>query len=183
MIEPGGTRARRFGAAGAFCIAAIALITSPVRAQTGCSGATCIVEITMPVSDVIRITASPSIVDLGSPTLGDFTTGYRDVIGPASTIVVKANRAFQVQISGTSATFGYTGSLANPLKPATDLQWATSQAGLSSAPNDFSSVMTLMSGTATASASTSLYFRTAWVITRDVPGTYSFAVSLTLSAP
>jgi hypothetical protein len=152
-------------------------------AQTGCSGATCVVEITMPVSDVIRITASALTIDLGSPSLSDFTAGYRDVIGPAATVAVKANRAFQVQIGGASATFAYAGPLANPLKPASDLQWAATQAGLSSAPNDFGSAATLMNGAATAGATTSLYFRTRWVMTRDVSGTYSLAVTLTLSAP
>ena len=161
----------------------LALLASRAGAQTGCSGASCVVEITMPVSDVIRITASASTIDLGSPTLSDFTAGYHDVIGPGLTVAVKANRSFQVQLSGGGAAFGYAGPLADPLKPATDLKWATSQGGLSGSPNDMTGTFALMNGTATASATTSLYFRTLWVITRDVPGTYSLPVALTLSAP
>jgi hypothetical protein len=40
-----------------------------------------------------------------------------------------------------------------------------------------------MQGNASASAQASLYLRTLWSFTRDVPGNYSMGIRFTLSAP
>jgi hypothetical protein len=165
-------------------VAAIPLLAArPATAQLGCSGATCTVEITMPVTDVLRLTLSTGGIPLGTPDETDFTNGYKDFIGAAVTATVKANRPFHVQVSGGSPLFGYAGSLPNPSKPASDLRWATSQAGLAGASNDMGTPGLLMNLGASASAQASLYLRTLWNFTRDVPGTYSMSIRFTLSAP
>lgn len=164
---------------------ALLLLVAPVRlvAQLGCAAATCTVEVTMPVSDVVRITTSQASVALGTPAVSAFTAGYLDVSGAATTVTVKSNRAFRVQIVGTTASFSYGGSFANPAKPASDLKWATSQAGLTSTTNTMGTTATLMNTGAAAAATQSLFLRTVWLYSRDVPGTYTLVVALTLSAP
>lgn len=170
--------ATRWGALGVLLLSPAAL-----PAQLGCSAATCTVEITLPVSDVMRLSVSQTSVSLGAPTIADFTAGYRDINGAAAVVTVKANRAFQVQLVGTTSTFAYSGTFANPVKPASDLTWATSQAGLSSSGNTAATSLTFIDQSASGSANQSLFLRTMWSFARDVPGTYSIVLSLTISAP
>jgi len=150
-------------------------------AQLGCAGARCTVEITMPVTDVLRLSLDASGVALGSPTESDYLAGYRDIAGAVS-VTAKANRAFQVQINGVSGTFTYTGSFADPAKPASDLRWATSAAGLGSTTNHLGAPSMLFNQGAGA-ITTSLFLRTLWSFTADVPGTYALAIRFTFSAP
>lgn len=161
----------------------LAFATRPSQAQLGCAGSACTVEVTLPVSDVMRISLSSTGVSLGSPTENDYRNGYRDVAGPAVTATVKANRAFQVQVVGNGATFQYAGSSTNPNKAASDLRWSTSQAGLASTTNHMGTAATLLNSGPGSSVQASLYLRTLWDFTRDVPGTYSMAIRFTLSAP
>ena len=165
-------------------LSCLAVFTMPyvARAQVGCVGATCTVEITMPVNDVLRLTLSTASIGLGTPTVGDFTAGYRDVFGAAATVTAKANRAFRVQMAGGSASFVYSGSLPNPSKPATDLEWATTQAGLATTTFTMGATATLINSAA-AAISQPIYFRTLWLFNRDVPGSYSLTVSFTFSSP
>ena len=137
----------------------------------------------MPVNDVVRLTLSQTSIGLGTPTGSDYANGYRDVSGAAATVTVKANRAFRVQVVGAAPNFTYSGAFSNPNKPATDLQWATSQAGLASTTNTMGATATLLNQGASASATQLLFLRTLWHFSTDVPGTYSLAVSVTLAAP
>jgi hypothetical protein len=150
-------------------------------AQLGCAGTTCTVEITMPVTDVLRLSLDASGLALGSPTESDYFAGYRDIAGAVS-VTAKANRAFQVQISGVSGTFTYTGPLADPAKPASDLRWATSAATLGSTTNHMGASSMLFNQGAGA-ITTALFLRTLWSFTTDVPGTYSLAIRFTFSSP
>jgi hypothetical protein len=166
-------------------VAAALLLASMTRqagAQLGCTGATCTVEITMPVTDILRLSLSVPSVVLGTPSDVDFSAGFRDVPGSAVDVTVKANHPFSLQMAGLSPTFNYSGSMANPLKPASHLLWATSAAGLTGTPYTMATPATLFSGGAT-SITQSLYFRTLWNFATDVPGTYSLTISFTLSAP
>ena len=156
--------------------------TRQAGAQLGCSGATCTVEISMPISDILRVSLSVPSVALGSPSDLDYSAGYRDVAGPAVDVTVKGNRPVSLQMSGLSPTFGYLGTMSNPLKPASHLVWATSAAALNGSPFNMGTPATLYSGAAT-STTLSLYFRTLWNFATDVPGTYSLTISFTLSAP
>jgi len=156
--------------------------TRQAGAQLGCSGATCTVEISMPISDILRVSLSVPSVGLGSPSDVDYAAGFRDVAGPAVAVTVKANRPVSLQMAGQSPTFGYAGTMSNPIKPATDLLWATTAAGLNGTPFNMGSPATLYSGGPT-SVTQSLFFRTLWNFATDVPGTYSLTISFTLSAP
>jgi hypothetical protein len=163
-------------------LALLAVATRQAQAQLGCSGATCTVEITMPVSDVLRLSLSASSVALGSPVEADFQVGYRDVSGAAVNVTAKSNRAFTVQLSSVTPAFSYSGTLTNPNKPASHLLWATSAGGLATTTNTFGTTTTFLSQDA-ASVTSPLYLRTLWSFANDVPGTYSLTVRLTLSAP
>jgi hypothetical protein len=156
--------------------------TRQAAAQLGCSGATCTVEISMPITDILRVSLSAASVSLGSPTDVDYAAGYRDVAGPAVDVTVKANRPFSLQMAGQSSTFGYAGSMSNPMKPASHLLWATTAAGLNGTPFDMGTPATLFSSGAT-SITQPLFFRTLWNFATDPPGTYSLTISFTLSAP
>jgi hypothetical protein len=88
---------------------------------------------------------------------------------------VRASAAFW------TATNTSPGAPARTDKPAADLKWATSAGGpfnpLATAD------ATLVSGSATASSATTLYFQTLYSWTVDTPGNYSLSVVLTLTAP
>jgi hypothetical protein len=156
------------------------LIPRQAWAQLGCAGATCTVEVSMPIVDVLRLSVSASSVSLGAPTDADYQAGYKDVM-PVS-VTVSANRPVMVQVTGLASLFSYSGSMANPGKPASQLLWATSAAGLSSTTNHMGTLLTFVSQNA-GSAVIPLYLRTLWSYAIDVPGTYSLGISFTLSAP
>ena len=171
--------ARRWVAVAA---AFLVVMTRQAGAQLGCSGATCTVEISLPINEILRVSLSASSVGLGSPSDVDYAAGFRDVPGPAVDVTVKANRPFSLQMAGLSPTFGYAGTMSNPIKPASDLLWATTAAGLSGTPFNMGTPATLFSS-GPMSVTQSLFFRTLWNFTTDVPGTYSLTISFTLSAP
>jgi hypothetical protein len=168
------------------CLAGLAVaLAAPTRqaaAQLGCAGASCTIEISMPVADVLRLTLSSGSVALGTPVEADFTAGHRDVNGAAVTVTARSNRDYAVQLDGVSPTFSYAGTLANPGKPASDLRWATSAAGLGASTSHFGATTTLMSR-GPGSVTVPLFLRTLWSFSSDVPGSYSLAIRFTLSAP
>jgi hypothetical protein len=164
----------------AAALAACAIfVARQAGAQLGCAGATCTVEISMPVVDVLKLSVGASSVALGTPTDADYLAGFRDA---ALSVTVSANRPVTVQVGGMAATFGYSGPMTNPAKPASDLRWATSAAGLSSTTNHMGSLLTLASQSA-GSTVIPLHLRTRWSYATDVPGTYSLGISFTVSAP
>jgi hypothetical protein len=167
--------------AGASCLL-LAGFTRQAHAQLGCAGATCTVEISMPVVDVMRLSLSGSSVALGSPGVTDFEVGFRDVSGPAVNVTIKSNRALSVQVGGVAGSFTYSGSFANPAKPSSDLLWATSAAGLTTTTNHMGTTTNFLSQGA-GSVVVPLYLRALWNFDADVPGTYSLAISFVVSAP
>lgn len=172
------------GAVRWWCFALVTLLAArPAAAQLGCSGNSCTVEIRMPTVDVMRISVSTSSVSLGTPGEADYTAGFRDVAGAAVTATVKANRAYQVQVSGATPTFTYSGKFANPNKPASELKWATTQGGLAGTSNHMGTSAVLLNNKPGGPLQASLYLRTLWNFQRDVPGAYSMSVRLTVSAP
>ena len=161
-------------------LACTVLLTRQAAAQLGCSGSTCTVEVSLPVVDVLKLSVGASSVALGTPTDADYLAGYRDV--GAVSVTVSANRPVVVQIGGQAGTFGYSGAMTNPAKPASDLLWATSAAGLTSTTNHLGSLLTFVSQSA-GSTVTPLHLRTRWSYATDVPGTYSLGITFTLAAP
>jgi len=182
-VRERGARRRRLLARAVVPVVAVAAIAMPARAQLGCSGSSCTVEIAVPISDVLRISLSTTGVPLGAPGEADYASGFLDVTGPAVTAIVKANRPFQVQVVGAQAMFGYTGSHPDPAKPASDLLWATTQAGLAGTTNHMGIAGLLMNQGASGNARMPLYLRTLWSFTSDRPGSYSLPIRFTLSAP
>lgn len=117
---------------------------------------------------------------LNAPTaMSDFSSGNTiQVATTGPTFVVKANRAYKVQISAATAAF--TGS--TYAKPASDVAWSTSSSGtfvgLSTSAADVDA------GSATAgSTSVGVFYKTTYNFTADVPGTYNLDVKFTLVAP
>jgi hypothetical protein len=161
--------------------------TCSVSTSTRPSSVQCTVSVTMNTSDILKLTLTSTSAALGTPTETDFTNGFRDVTGAITSATVKANRAFRLQVVGNTANFTFTNSggnsFANPNKPASDLIWATTQAGLTASTNNMGTAATLISQGGTPGVSQSIFFRTKWQFNRDVPGTYALVVNFTLSAP
>jgi hypothetical protein len=168
--------------AGFTALVLLALTPRQAQAQLGCSGATCTVEITMPVGDVLRLSLNAGSIALGNPVEGDFQVGYRDVSGTAVNVTAKSNRPFTVQLSSVTPTFSYSGTMANPNKPASDLLWATSAGALATTTNTFGTTTTYLNQGA-GSITSPLFLRTLWSFASDVPGTYALTVRMTVSAP
>ena len=165
------------GAAGVMLV----LAASKAMGQATCTGNPCSVQITASatVNDVLRLTLSGTTTSLGTPAETDYDAGFKDVAGPTAS--VKSNRPWHVDLAGAAATFSYSGSLANPNKPATDLLWGTSAGTYGN--NMGSSAVLLNGATGTGSASQAIFFRTLWSWASDVPGAYSLVINVTLAAP
>lgn len=150
--------------------------STPLLAQCS-SGNSCTVTISMPVASVLRLSLSTTVTDLGTPTAADFTAGYRDATGP--TVTVKANRAWQLTVAGQGTQFTYSGSLADPNKPLSDLTWSVTPSGYG---NTLAIPAAFGSG-GPGLTTGPIYFRTHWDFLRDIPGDYQSVVSFTLAAP
>jgi hypothetical protein len=120
---------------------------------------------------------------LAAPTTADFDAGFNTTTGP--TLTVSANAAWTLHLR-SAATF-WTATNTSPsapartTKPAADLRWSTASNGAFSALTIGD--VTLVTGSATASNPTTLYFQTLYNWTLDTPGNYSLSVVLTLTSP
>lgn len=132
---------------------------------------------------VVRLQVNAGSTTLTAPTPADFDAGYNSTTGP--TLTVSANAPWMLQVRASAASWTATntspGAPARTNKPAADLKWATGAGGPFS-PLSTTDV-TLVSGSATASNATTLYFQTLYSWTNDTPGNYSLSVVLTLTAP
>lgn len=135
------------------------------------------------IGDVLQLTLSSTTTTLTAPSSADYDAGFVLNTGPTAT--VRGNRAWRLQISAATATWGATntqpGVSAWTNKPAGDLLWSTAAGGpftaLSTTP------ATVTSGNASAGTGSSFFFRTAYSWALDTPGAYSLAVVFTLVAP
>ena len=132
---------------------------------------------------VVRLQMSAGSTSLTAPTTSDFDAGFNATTGP--TLTVSANAAWTLHIRAAAALWTATnttpGVAARVNKPAGDLKWSTASAGTFSALS--ASDATLVSGSATASNATTLYFQTLYNWALDTPGSYSLSVVLTLTSP
>ena len=132
---------------------------------------------------VVRLQMSAGATSLTAPTTSDFDAGFNATTGP--TLTVSANAAWTLHIRAASAlwtaTNTTTGVAARVNKPAGDLMWSTASGGAFSALS--ASDATLVSGSATASSATTLYFQTLYDWAQDTPGSYSLSIVLTLTSP
>lgn len=172
-----------------FAILAILLAASGVRARAQCTAAgapaTCSQpgSVSMTAGRVVRLQMSAGSTSLTAPTTTDFDAGFNSTTGP--TLTVSANAAWTLHIRAASALWTATntmsGVVARANKPAADLKWSTASGGSFTALS--TSDASLVSGGATASNATTLYFQTLYNWSLDTPGNYSLSIVLTLTSP
>jgi hypothetical protein len=137
----------------------------------------------MTAGRVVRLQVSAGSTPLTAPTPTDFDAGFNATTGP--TFTVSANAAWTLYLRASSALWTAAntspGAPARTTKPAADLRWSTASNGTFAALT--TTDVTLVSGAATASNATNLFFQTLYNWTLDTPGNYSLTVVLTLTAP
>ena len=140
-------------------------------------------SVSMTAGRVVRLQMSAGSTSLTAPTTADFDAGFNSTTGP--TLTVSANAAWTLHIRAATAvwtaTNTTTGVVARVNKPAADLMWSTASGGTFTALSG--SDANLVSGTATASNATTLYFQTLYNWALDTPGNYSMSIVLTLTSP
>jgi hypothetical protein len=165
------------------------LVVAGLDAQAQCtasgSPASCSQSgsVSMTAGRVVRLQMSAGSTSLTAPTTADFDAGVNSTTGP--TLTVSANAAWTLHIRAASAlwtaTNTTTGVAARVNKPAADLEWSTASNGTFTALSTTDT--NLVSGPATASSATTLYFQTLYNWALDTPGNYSMSVVLTLTSP
>jgi hypothetical protein len=137
----------------------------------------------MTAGRVVLLQVSAGSTALTPPTPTDFDNGFNATTGP--TLTVSANAAWTLHLRASSAVWTATntsaGAPARTTKPAADLKWSTASNGAFSALT--TTDVNLVTGAATASNVTSLFFQTLYNWTLDTPGNYSLSVVLTLTSP
>jgi hypothetical protein len=176
-----------------FGIALMAMLigssTRPRAADGQCNasgnGGTCnqTGSVSMTAGRVVRLQMTAASTALTSPTPTDFDAGFNATTGPTLTISSNAAWTLHIRSAATfwTATNTSPGAPARTTKPAADLKWSTAGAG----PFNTLTIsdVNLVTGVATASSATTLFFRTNYSWTLDTPGNYSLAIVLTLTSP
>jgi hypothetical protein len=177
----------RLGASVIATLIGFSMATSPASAQCTASGApaSCGLpgSVSMTAGRVVRLQMSAGSTALTAPTPANFDAGFNATSGP--TLTVSANASWTLSVRAAAATWTATntspGAPARTTKPAADLKWSTASNG------SFVSLTTsdanLITGSATASNATTLYFQTLYSWTLDTPGNYSMSIVLTLTSP
>lgn len=159
-------------------LAAAQCIVSGSPASCGLPG-----SVSMTAGRVVRLQVSAGSTPLTAPTPPDFDAGFNATTGP--TLTVSANAPWTLLLRASSplwtAVNTSPGAPARTNKPAADLMWSTAAGGSFTAL--LTSDVTLFTGSATASTSTTLFFQTLYDWTLDTPGNYSLSVVLTLTSP
>ena len=167
-----------FGAFIAFSTAAAQCTASGAPASCGLPG-----SVSMTAGRVVRLQVSAASTTLTAPTPADFDAGFNSTAGP--TLTLSANAAWTLHLRASTALWAATntspGAPARMTKPAADLTWSTASSGTFNALT--TSDVSLVTGSATASNATTLYFRTLYDWTLDTPGNYSLSIVLTLTSP
>jgi hypothetical protein len=139
--------------------------------------------VSMTAGRVVRLQMSAVSTPLTAPLPADFDAGFNSTSGP--TLTVSANASWTLSLRAAAATWTATntspGAPARTNKPAADLKWSKLSTGPFAALT--TSDVTLVTGTATASSATTLFFQTLYSWTLDTPGNYSMAIVLTLTSP
>jgi hypothetical protein len=177
----------RLGASMIATLMSLSMAASPASAQCTASGApaNCGLpgSVAMTAGRVVRLQMSAGSTALTAPTPADFDAGLNATTGP--TVTVSANAAWTLSLRAAAATWTATntspGAPARTTKPAADLKWSTASGGSFVALT--TSDVSLVTGSATASNATTLYFQTLYSWTLDTPGNYSMSIVLTLTSP
>ena len=171
---------------GVAALVALLLPMERAHAQAACNGgASCALVVTLRLGrpEVYRLALSQTTTTVPAPTAADFTAGFRDAPGPIVTIA--ANSPYRVTVQAAFTAWQYTGSAANPGKPANDLRWSRAATGPWTLAGTASTLWpaTGTAAPATASQTVSLFYRTLWQWTGNPPGTYALPVNITLTSP
>jgi hypothetical protein len=169
--------------------AALGFFAAPSRLAAQCtaagSPASCGLpgSVSMTAGRVVRLQVSTGSTTLGAPTPADFDAGFNATTGP--TLTISANAAWTLHLRASAALWTATntspGAPARTNKPAADLKWSTASNGAFTALT--TGDVNLVTGSATASNATTLFFQTLYDWTLDTPGNYSLSVVLTLTSP
>lgn len=168
-------------------LSAIAVLglAAPAHAQAACgdTGATAScslsgVTVTTTVQNIVYMAIDVNNFGLTAPTGADFSGGSTATItdATAQTLTVKANAAWTLTVKG--AAWSGTG---NNSKAPGDLSWNVNGGGTFTAMT--TSAATVLTGSATGSTTAAIGYKTTWNLTTDTPGTYTMALTYTLSAP
>ncbi|HJQ11512.1 MAG TPA: hypothetical protein VJ840_10845 [Gemmatimonadaceae bacterium] len=170
------------------CLATAALVAAD-NAVAQCSalgaGGSCNQpgSVTVTADRVVRLQMSAGSTALTAPTTTDFDAGFNATTGP--TLTVSANAPWTLHIRAATGVWTATNTSADTParsnKPASDLKWSTASNG-SFAPLSTTDA-SLVTGIATASDATTLFFQTAYNWALDTPGNYSLSIVLTLTSP
>ena len=176
---------RAFQLVGSIVLVAAVALTANAQCTAAGAPANCGQpgSVSMTAGRVVRLQMSAGSTSLTAPTTSDFDAGFNSTTGP--TLTVSANAAWTLHIRAASALWTATNTAAGVAarvdKPAADLKWSTSSGGVFTALSN--SDASLVSGSATASNATTLYFQTLYGWSVDTPGNYSLAIVLTLTSP
>jgi hypothetical protein len=167
----------------------VGLFAAPLRAGAQCTASGSPDSCGLPGSAsmiagrVVRLQVSAGSTALTAPTPAHFDAGLNATTGP--TLTVSANAAWTLHMRAFTALWTATntspGAPARVNKPAADLKWSTASNGSFAALT--TTDVSLLTGSATASSATTLYFQTLYNWTLDTPGNYSLSIVLTLTAP
>ena len=139
--------------------------------------------VSMIAGRVVRLQMTAVSTPLTAPVPADFDAGFNATSGP--TLTVSANASWTLSLRAAAANWTATntspGAPARANKPAADLKWSKLSTGPFTALT--TSDVTLVTGAATASSATTLFFQTLYSWTLDTPGNYSMAIVLTLTSP
>lgn len=168
-------------------IALLVVGSSPALAQCSVAGtpASCSLpgSVSMTAGRVIRLQLSATSTTLTAPTPAHFDAGFNSTSGP--TLTVSANASWSLYVRSSSALWSATntapGAPARTDKPAGDLRWSTNAGGpfVALTTTDAS----LLTGSATAAAASTLYFQTLYSWALDTPGDYGLTLILSLTSP
>ena len=180
---------RKLRGLGVTLAVAIGMSAPAVGAHAQCSatgsGASCDQpgSVTMTAGRVVRLQMAPGSTALTAPTPADFDAGFNSTTGPTLTMSANAPWTLHLRSSSTfwAATNTSPGAPARTTKPAGNLRWSTASNGVFSAVTTGDA--TLVTGAATASSATTLYFQTLYDWALYTPGNYSLTIVLTLTAP
>lgn len=135
------------------------------------------------IPTLLQITVDETTVTFDQPTLADYTTGH--VFGDVTSVVVtRGNVAHDVTVAADAATMGFVASAggADPLKPASDMQWSADGGG------GWSSLSTTAADVAAGLArgnnnpAASVTYRMLLNEATDEPGTYTLGFTYTVVA-
>lgn len=149
--------------------------------NTGAAGTNCTpagTTATVTVQRVVFMSVAPAAAALTAPTNADFVGGgtTTKIDLAAQAVTVRANATWAMTIKGSA----WTGT-GNNAKLIADLGWSkTGGAPFTAMTNG---AVALNNGAATASTITTLAYQTNWALVSDSPGTYTMALTFTLTAP